>query len=119
MRVLLDNCVPAGIRRFLIGHTVTHSVTVGLADVNKGDLIKAADYNYEIFVTSDLNIRYQQKFSDRKLAIVAVATNHWPTTQTDPGKVTQAVNAATAGSYQLVTYPKQLLKRRLFVPPKP
>ena len=119
MRVLLDNCVPVGIRRFLAGHAVTDSVIVGLSAVKNGDLLKAAEGSYDILVTSDLNIPYQQNLSNRKLAIVALTTNHWPTLQADPDKITQAVNAATVGSYQLVTYPKQILKRRLFVPPKP
>ena len=63
--------------------------------------------------------RYQQNIKNRAIALVVVNTNRWPVIRADPAKVAQAVDAATSGSYQLVTYPKPPLRRRKFVPPSP
>ncbi len=114
MRVLVDNCVPLGITKFLTGYNVTDSVSVGLQDIVNGTLLQAAEGVYDVLLTSDQNIVYQQNLTDRQLAIVAVDTDHWPTIQRDPHKIVQAVTAATPGSYQLVTYPKPPLQRRRF-----
>jgi hypothetical protein len=116
MRVLVDNCVPLGITKFLTGHTVTDSVSVGLQNIVNGKLLQAAEGVYDILLTSDQNIVYQQNLTNRQLAIVAVNTNHWPTIRRDPHKIVHAVNAATSGSYQLVTYPSPPLRRRPFQP---
>ena len=114
MLVLVDNCVPLGMIKFLTRHTVIDSVSIGLQAAVNGALLRAAEGVYDVLLTSDQNIAYQQNLINRRLAIVAVNTNHWPTIQQAPDKIVQAVDAATVGSYQLVAYPKHPVRRRPF-----
>ena len=120
MHVLIDNCMPVGLIKYLVaaGHKVIDSVSVGLHDIVNGRLLSAAEGAYDVLVTGDQNMAYQQNLTGRTLAIVASNTNHWPTIKQDPDRIVQAVNKAMAGSYQHVIYPKTPLRRRPFrMPP--
>jgi hypothetical protein len=83
-----------------------------------GALLRAAEAGgYEVLVTCDQRMQYQQNLKNRKIALVVVNTNHWPVIRTDLSKIAQAVDAATPGSYQSVNYPKPPPRRRPFPSP--
>src|SRR5664279_4481190 len=107
MRVLFDKCTPGGIAQSLTGHMVTKAESVGMGTLVNGVLLQAAEARgYEVLVTCDQRMQYQQNLKNRKIALVVINTNHWPVIRADLSKVAQAVNTATRGSYQLVTYQK-------------
>lgn len=99
MKVLLDGCVPRPLRRYLKNHEVKAAPEMGWGTLQNGDLIKVAEQEFEVFVTADKNLRYQQNLKDRKLAIVVVPTNNWPELQKVLDRVSAAVDAATPGSF--------------------
>ncbi len=99
MKVLLDGCVPRLLRRHLTNHEVKAAPQIGWGELQNGDLIKAAEKEFDVFVTADKNLRYQQNLKDRKLAIVVVPTNNWPLLEKIADKVVAAVDAATPGSF--------------------
>ena len=74
MRILFDKNVPVGVRRFLLGHEVHTIVEMRWPDqMENGELLKAAENSgFDVVVTSDQNIRYQQNLRGRKLALVVV-----------------------------------------------
>jgi hypothetical protein len=79
MRVLPDHSVPAPLRRYLIGHQVTEAVEQGWERLENGDLLTAAETaGFEVLVTSDKNIRYQQNLTGRTIAIVVLSQVQWP-----------------------------------------
>ena len=100
MRVLFDQGTPAPLRHALIGHSVETAHELGWSGLNNGDLIAAAESaGFEVFVTTDKNLKYQQNLGRRRMAIVVLQTTSWPRIQRALAQVAAAVNAALPGSY--------------------
>jgi hypothetical protein len=107
MLILFDHVTPAGIARFLTGHTVTKAKERGWDRLGNGDLLTAAeDAGFDVLVTADKNIRYQQNLEGRRIALV-VLTPQWPDVKLHVDKIVAAVIAATPGSYLEVKIPKE------------
>lgn len=69
MRILFDNGTPNPIARSLVGHQVDFARQIGWQELSNGDLLRQAeDADYDLVVTSDKNIRYQQNLSGRRIA---------------------------------------------------
>ena len=80
MKILFDTNTPAPLARFLRGHQVTPTGELDWQSLENGVLLSAAEQaGFDVLVTCDQNIPYQQDFTDRKLAVVILSTNHWPT----------------------------------------
>jgi hypothetical protein len=60
---------------------------------------------FEVFLTTDKTIRYQQNLTGRKIAIVVIRKQQWPDLKPHVQVVVAAVNAATPGSYVEVEIP--------------
>ena len=74
--------------------------------LKNGDLLKAAeDAAFDVFITSDRNIRYQQNLTNRKLAMVVLSQGRWRLVRQRLGAIAAAVDAATPGSYIEVEIP--------------
>jgi hypothetical protein len=112
-RILLDEGVPVGVRPHLQGFSVDTAAEVGWAGLVNGALIAAAEQaGYEIMVTCDQNIRYQQNLAKRQIALVVLETNNWVTIRAAVGTVTAAVNSAQPGSYVSIAFERPPLRRR-------
>jgi hypothetical protein len=72
MRVLLDECVPEGFRAELPEHQVVTARQVGLAGRKNGDLLAAAEGRFDVLVTVDQNLPWQQQVPAFKLAVVVL-----------------------------------------------
>jgi predicted nuclease of predicted toxin-antitoxin system len=106
MRVLFDQVTPAGIARFLKGHAVIKAKDQGWERLTNGDLLARAEYaGFDVLVTGDKNMRYQQNFTGRKIAIVMLSAPNWPIVKLRLQEIAAAVNAATPGSYTEVDIP--------------
>jgi predicted nuclease of predicted toxin-antitoxin system len=106
MRVILDHNVPAPLRQHLQSHDVTEAIEQGWDRLRNGELLTAAEAaGFEVFVTSDKNIRYQQNLIGRKIAIVVLGQGQWPLVKHRTAQIAAAVDAATPGSYQEVEVP--------------
>lgn len=100
MRILFDNGTPNPLARSLIGHDVAFARQVGWHELKNGDLLRQAEEaGYELLLTSDKNMRYQQNLSKRKIAIVVLGNQQWPDVKLHLDRIAEAVNAAVPGSY--------------------
>ncbi|HSS78724.1 MAG TPA: DUF5615 family PIN-like protein, partial [Thermoanaerobaculia bacterium] len=81
MRILLDQGTPAPLRHELTGHNVTTAYEKGWSALKNGELLKAAEAEFEALVTTDRNLRYQQNLTGRRLAILVLPTTSWPKIQ--------------------------------------
>ena len=73
MRVLLDECVPKRFSQSLVGHDCVTVPSVGLAGTKNGELLAAADrLGFDLFITIDQGIVYQQNLAGRKVAILVL-----------------------------------------------
>ena len=106
MLILFDHGTPRGITRFLSGHSVTRAKERGWDTLTNGDLLAEAERaGFDVFVTADKNIRYQQNLSGRRIAIVVSSTPQWPLVRLHVAEIAAAVNAVTPGSYVEVSIP--------------
>jgi|SRR6516162_6523506 hypothetical protein len=101
MLVLFDNGTPRTLARYLIDHhTVTEARARGWEELENGELLTVAEAEgFEVMVTTDRNLRYQQNLAGRKLAIVVLGKGRWSIIKLHVAEVVAAVNAATPGSY--------------------
>jgi hypothetical protein len=108
MLVLFDQSTPVPIRSFLKGHTVETAWQRGWDKLKNGDLLKAAEEaGFELLVTPDKNIRYQQNLKNYTIAIVVLGNPQWPVLRHDVDRIVAAVNAAKPGTYCEVEIPER------------
>jgi predicted nuclease of predicted toxin-antitoxin system len=106
MLILFDNNTPRGLARFLSGHSVEEARMRGWDQLANGELIAVAEQaGFEVMVTADKNIRYQQNLEARKIALVVLENSQWPMVKQVAEKIAAAVNAARPGSYVDVDVP--------------
>jgi hypothetical protein len=106
MRIVLDENRPRPIIRFFdVGDQVVTVQELGLAGMLNGELLSRLEGDYDVFVTADKNLRYQQNLKGRSLAIVELPTNRLPILETIAAEVEFAVKSAVPGGYVRVTMP--------------
>jgi hypothetical protein len=106
MRVLFDQSAPYGLARYLEGHSVATAEECGWDRLTNGDLLAAAEKDgFDLFLTADKNIRYQQNLSGRKIALVVLGNSPWQLVLLHIAEIVAAVNAATPGSFVEVEIP--------------
>ena len=79
MKVLVDECVPLKLVRLLTSHEFTTALQKGWGSFTNGRLLTLAESDFDLFLTADRNIPYQQNLRGRKIAVLMLSTNHWPT----------------------------------------
>ena len=73
-----------------------------------GDLLRAAEEaGFDVLLTTDKNMRYQQNFAGRRIAVVVLGNGLWPFVKPMLPQVAAAVNAARPGSYTEVEIPSR------------
>ena len=111
MRILFDHGTPRSIARSLAGHQVTRAAQLGWHELGNGILIQSAEEaGYDLLLSTDQNIRYQQDLSHRKIAILVLSDQQWPNVRLHLDRIVAAVNGVKPGSYVEVEIPR---------PPKP
>jgi len=103
MRILFDQATPVPLRPYLLGHTVRTASEEGWDRLRNGDLLSAAEEaGFDMLLTTDRNMRYQQNIEGRRIAVVILSRQQWP--QLRP-KVQLVVEAVKSGSYTEVEIP--------------
>lgn len=103
MRILFDQGTPAPLRRHFAEHSVDTVHEKGWSTVTNGDLLKLAEQNgYEVFITTDQNLRYQQNLAGRVLGIVVLLSTSWPKIQSHVPTISIAVTRVIGGGYEEV-----------------
>jgi len=98
--------VPRGLARFLNSHVVEEARSRGWEELANGDLIEAAERaGFDVIVTADKNIRYQQNLRTRRISLIVLGNSQWPMVRLAASRIAHAVNAARPGSYASVDVP--------------
>ena len=98
MKVLFDANTPAPLARCLRGHQVTRAEELGWKGLDNGALLDAAERaGFDVLLTCDQNVRYQQNLTGRRLAIVILSTNHWPSLRPVASRIATAIDFAQPG----------------------
>ena len=69
MKVLLDHCVPRRFRRLLTGHDVRTAFEMGWAGLSNSALLAQASTEFNVFLTVDQNLQFQQNLAALPLAV--------------------------------------------------
>ena len=108
MRIIFDQGTPVPIRAYLELHTVRTAAQQGWDRLTNGELLTAAEEaRFDLLLTTDKNMRYQQNLAGRKIAIVVLGLQQWPQLRAHIQRVIEAVNAAEPGSYLEVHVPRE------------
>ena len=100
MQILFDQGTPAPLRRFLTAHDVSTAYEQGWSTVTNGDLIRLGEQQgYELLITTDTNLRYQQNLKTRAIAILVLSTTSWPRIRSAAELVVVEVAGIRAGEY--------------------
>jgi hypothetical protein len=106
MLILFDQATPVPIRGYLEGHTVRTAAQQSWDKLRNGDLLTTAEEaGFDILLTTDKNMRYQQNLSGREIAIIVLSRQQWPQLRPHIQRVIEAINGATPGSCTEVSIP--------------
>jgi hypothetical protein len=106
MRILFDQGVPRGVAASLGGHDVTEARKLKWERISNGELLKVAEEaGFDLLLTTDKNVRYQQNLAGRKITIVVLGQSPWWLVREHLDAIAATVNAATPGSYAEVDIP--------------
>ena len=104
MNILFDQNVPRKLRRHLTGHLVSTTRSMGWDRTVNGDLLRVAEAaRFDVFITCDQNLSYQQDLVGQMIAIVELTSNNWPIVLPHTAEIAVAVNSCIPGSYIRVT----------------
>ncbi len=105
MRILLDECVPLPIRDILIGHECAAVKERGWIGIRNGDLLSLAESHFDLFITADQNIRYQQNLSGRRIPIIELSTNNLRKILASASLVQSAIETIKPGEFRQIEIP--------------
>ena len=105
MKLLLDECVTRHLKRDLSGHEVHTVEDAGFNGLENGDLLKAASGAYEVLITVDRNLPYQQNLAGRRIGVVVLPTNRLPALLPLFSAIAEAVGRAAPGSFEEIELP--------------
>jgi hypothetical protein len=98
MKILFDQGTPEPLRRALAAHSVSTAYEMGWGHLSNGDLLRAAEKQFDALITTDRNLRYQQNISSFQLAILVLPTTNWPNIRLHQTQVVDAVEKLCPGS---------------------
>ncbi len=105
MKILLDECVPWPMHRLLHGHPCTSVQAQGWSGIRNGDLLQRAEAKFDLFITSDQNLRYQQNLAGRRIAILELSTNDLRRIQAASALIEEAVGKIQPNEFRRLTNP--------------
>jgi predicted nuclease of predicted toxin-antitoxin system len=107
MRILFDNDVPWPLRKHLTGHDVLSAYHCGWHQKKNGELLDLAEADgFDLLVTCDASMRFQQQVTGRRIGVLALTQTNWPLVERYVLEIAKAVNQMTAGSYYELVIPR-------------
>jgi predicted nuclease of predicted toxin-antitoxin system len=99
MRILIDECVDPRVKQLFPGHQVSTVHELGWAALEDPALLKIANDRFDVFLTIDQGIEFQQNVSKLGLAVVIVhvSKNQFRNYAANPGEILQAIETARPG----------------------
>ncbi len=107
MKILFDQGTPVPLRQYLPHSEAVTAFELGWHTLTNGELLSAAEAEgFEVFVTTDQNLRYQQNLPERKIAIVVLLSTSWPRIKLAADRIARSISLAGAGDYVEIEIPQ-------------
>lgn len=105
MRILFDQGTPAPLRNALTGHLVETAYERGWSTLSNGELLAQVEAaSFDLFVTTDQNLRYQQNLRVRIVAILVLPTTRWPVIEQHTAEIIAAIDSIQPGEFKELTW---------------
>ncbi|HEV2863533.1 MAG TPA: DUF5615 family PIN-like protein [Pyrinomonadaceae bacterium] len=105
MNVLLDECTPRALKSRLSGHTASTVQDMGWAGLKNGALLAAADEHFDVFITTDKNLRFQQNLKKYGFAVILLPSNKVPVVLGLTHDIEAALDAIKPGEFVELPHP--------------
>jgi len=100
LRIIFDQGTPVPLRHHLALHSVQTAYELGWSALTNGELLAAAEKEFDLLITTDRSLRYQQKFEGRGLAVLVLPTPNWPRLRERISDIVNAIGAIKKGEYR-------------------
>jgi predicted nuclease of predicted toxin-antitoxin system len=106
MKLLFDQGTPVPLRDHLPNHIVETAYEKGWSNVKNGALLTLAEAEgFDVLITTDQNLRYQQNLSGRRIGVLVLMTANWPRIKKNATLVVKAIDNLHPGSYEEIDFP--------------
>ena len=106
MLILFDQGTPVGIRHALPDHVVKTATQQGWSTLLNGELLRAAEEaGFDVFLTTDTNLPFQQNVKGLKLAVIVLSQTRWKLIRAVLPQIAAAITNAKPGNCTLVEIP--------------
>jgi predicted nuclease of predicted toxin-antitoxin system len=113
LKILLDQDLAEYLRDLLAEHAVTHAFELGWHRLGNGELLNAAEQaGFEAMLTADQNMPHQNRPQGRRIAVVILSTNRWPTIRQAADRILEALEGLTPGERRRAMFSRPPLRRR-------
>jgi hypothetical protein len=109
MKVLLDECCPAPLQNAITKFDLVTVEQAGMKGISNGELISAVEGKFDILVTADKNLRYQQQLTGRKISILELPTNSWPKLRVLLPAIEAGLARIQPGEYMIIQFEPTVL----------
>jgi hypothetical protein len=100
LRIVFDQGTPAPLRDFLSGHAVSTAYELGWSRLKNGELLRLAEaQGFDVLVTTDANLKYQQNLAGRKITIVVLLSTSWPRIQRKAQEIAVCISGLGEGAF--------------------
>jgi predicted nuclease of predicted toxin-antitoxin system len=93
VKILLDECVPLPLRKILGGHDCWTAQQMGWKNIRNGELLDLAEGEFDVFITADQGVRYQQNLTGRKIGVLELSTNKLRLLEAAASQIKEAVDS--------------------------
>lgn len=106
MKIILDESVPRLLKLRLPHFDISTIQEMGWAGIRNGELLRRAEAQFDILVTTDQNLQYQQNLSGRKLAILVLPSNQVPIVTRLLPQIDTSLAMIQSGTLVEIPFPK-------------
>ena len=99
MNVLLDECTPHVLKKLLTAFDIATVQELGWAGITNGALLQLAEGSFDVLITSDQNLKYQQNLAGKRLAIIQLPTNQVPLIVKIAPAISEVLNTIKPGEF--------------------
>jgi hypothetical protein len=105
VNILLDECTPRVVKKRLPELNIQTVQEMGWSGLKNGDLLAVAEGQFDVFVTTDKNLRYQQNLQGRKLAVLLLPSNQVPIVERLINDIEAKLMTIQAGDFIAIPLP--------------
>ena len=99
MKIIIDECVPSIVKKGLPARDIVTVQEMGWAGIKNGELLRLVAVDFDVFITSDKNLRFQQNLTALDLAMVLLPSNQVPAVQALLGDLDRSLTDISSGEF--------------------